>query len=58
LCASTRQVLECTAFVNPAGALSTVVMNRSEDAQPFVLCLGGQQVRAELPPRSIATFVS
>ena len=58
LCASNRQVLECTAFVNPAGALSTVVMNRSEDAQPFVLCLGGQQVRAELPPRSIATFVS
>lgn len=58
LCASNRQVLECTAFVNPDGALSTVVMNRSEDAQPFVLCLGGRQVRAELPPRSIATFVS
>jgi glucosylceramidase len=58
LCASNRQVLECTAFVNPDGALSTVVMNRSEDAQPFVLCLGGRQARAELPPRSIATFVS
>jgi O-glycosyl hydrolase len=33
-------------------------MNRSEEALAFALKLGAQQVRAELPPRAIATFLA
>jgi glucosylceramidase len=57
LCASSRQALECTAFVNPEGSLATVVMNATEEPAPFALRIGDRQAAAELPPRSIATFV-
>jgi glucosylceramidase len=59
LCAASKQALECSAFLNPDGSLVAVVMNRSEEAQAFALRLGAREdVRAELPPRSIATFVA
>ncbi|MBC7730628.1 MAG: glycoside hydrolase family 30 protein [Bacteriovorax sp.] len=58
LCAATTQSLEATAFVNPEGAVATVVMNRSEAAIGFALRCGGHTVRAELPPRSIATYLT
>ena len=57
LCAASKQALECTAFVNPDGSVATVVMNRSEDPRPFVLNVAGQRYLAELPPRSIATYI-
>jgi glucosylceramidase len=57
LCAATRQALECTAFVNPDESLVTVAMNRTEEAQAFRLVVAGDAVVAELPPRSIATWL-
>jgi glucosylceramidase len=57
LCAATRQALECTAFANPDGTLAVVVMNRTEAAQTFALRVGGAFHHAELPPRSIATYL-
>ena len=57
LCAASRQDLEATAFVNPDGSTATVVMNRSDAAIRFVLRIAGQDHRAELPPRAMATFV-
>jgi glucosylceramidase len=58
LCASTRQVLECTAFVNPDGTLAVVVMNRSETPLAFALRTESGFHRAELPARSIATYLT
>ncbi len=58
LCASSRQVLECTAFANPDGRLATVVMNRSEQPLRFDLIVDGQPWQAELPARAIATFLT
>ena len=57
LCAANRQVLECTAFVNPDASLATVVMNRSPQAVAFALCVDGQRLRVDLPARAITTCV-
>ncbi len=57
LCAGTREQLEATAFVNPDGTLAVVAMNRSEEALPFALAINGRQWAAELPARSISTFL-
>ena len=57
LCAATRQALEATAFVNPDGSLAVVAMNRTEQALPFALHVDGQAMQAELPPRSIASYL-
>lgn len=58
LCASTRQNLEATAFVNPDNSIATVVMNRTETTLRFALRVGESRMLAELPPRSIATYLS
>ncbi|MCE2914797.1 MAG: glucosylceramidase [Rubrivivax sp.] len=58
LCAATREALECTAFVNPAGRVAVVACNRGEDALPFTLTIDGVARAVELPPRSIATFLA
>jgi glucosylceramidase len=58
LCAASRQDLEATAFINPDGSLAVVVLNRTEAAIAFALRIGAQTVAAELPARSIATFVA
>jgi glucosylceramidase len=57
LCASTRDALEATAFVNPDGSRAVVAMNRQETALPFTLRLDGSTYGAALPPRSIASFL-
>ena len=58
LCAATQQKIEATAFVNLDGSCAVVAMNRSETAVRFNLRLDGQNREAELPARSIASFVS
>jgi glucosylceramidase len=58
LCAATLQVLEASAFINPAGSVATVVMNRSETAQRFELVVGAGSAVVELPPRSIVTVLA
>ena len=52
-----RQVLECTAFVNPDGAAVVVVMNRSDQPIHFDLRLGGLTYPTGLPPHSIASYL-
>ena len=58
LCAATSQDLEAAAFVNPDGSTATVVMNRTEEHRGFVVRSGSSYVSTELPPRSIATYLT
>jgi glucosylceramidase len=57
LCAASRTALECTAFVNPAGDIAIVVMNRLDNDQAFQIQLGGASYPTELPGHSIATYL-
>lgn len=56
LCASNKEVLECTAFVNLDGTVAVVVLNRSEQSHTFDVCTASKVWSAQLPPRSIATY--
>jgi glucosylceramidase len=58
LCTASRENLEAAAFVNPDGSVATVVMNRTEAAIRFDLRIGSATAVTELPPRSIATYMS
>lgn len=58
LCASTQREVEATAFVNPDTSTVAVATNRQGLAQHFALRVDNVSWRVELPPRSIATFVS
>lgn len=58
LCASTREALEATAFVNPDEGVVVVAMNRTEQPLPFSLnTVGGSKHQTVLPARSIATLL-
>jgi glucosylceramidase len=56
LCASTREAVECCAFLNADGSVAVVALNRSDS--PFVLSMGidGDVYPAELPGHAIATW--
>jgi glucosylceramidase len=58
LCAATREALDCTAFVNPDASVATVVLNRGDAAQHFVLRVGGHAFAAHLPGHALATFLA
>ncbi|WP_178023985.1 glycoside hydrolase family 30 protein [uncultured Paenibacillus sp.] len=49
--------LLATAFRNPDGSVAVVVQNESDEAQPFVLELGGEAAGETLPAHSIATYI-
>ena len=57
LCASQRRELEASAFVNLDGVIAVVAANRQDHALHFALKVDGRSSQAQLPPRSIATFV-
>ena len=57
LCASARHEVEATAFVNPDASTVVVATNRHGHALHFALRIDDAQWNAELPPRSIVTFV-
>jgi glucosylceramidase len=57
LCAATLQDIETTAFVNPDASIAVIAMNRTKHAIAFKLSTSGQCAIAELPPRSIATYL-
>jgi glucosylceramidase len=57
LCATTRDELEATAFLNPDGQIAVVVLNRSEEGIPFALKFGGAAALTESPARSIQTLL-
>jgi glucosylceramidase len=58
LCAASLQDLETTAFVNTDGTIAVVAMNRTHKAQRFELRIDGGRWLAELPARSIATYLA
>ena len=58
LCASARQDLEATAFVNPDGTTVVVASNRHEHALRIAMAIDGEWRDVALPLRSIATFVA
>ena len=54
---STADNLLTTAFLNQDGKIAVVVLNLSDQAQPFILCLGGKTTKASSPAHSIMTMV-
>jgi glucosylceramidase len=58
LCAASRQDLEATAFRNIDGSVAIVVLNRTEQPRRFVLRVDDAPCVADLPPRSIATYLA
>jgi glucosylceramidase len=55
--APSRSGLLSTAFVNPDGKVSVVVMNRSDKEVPYFLWVDGNAAEAKSPPHSIQTLV-
>lgn len=53
LCAANREALEATAFVNPDGSVATIVMNRSDHDQRFVLQQAGPAADAAAGPNAV-----
>ena len=58
LCATTRDALRATAFINPDGGLVVVAMNGTDEEMPLVLDLVDVHATATLPAHSIATYLS
>ena len=57
LCASAKQAVEATAFVNPDASTVVVATNQQDQPAHTVVCIDGAAWRVELPARSIATFL-
>ena len=57
-CSADCHDLESAAFLNPDDSVAVVVMNRSEREQRFTLSTGDHRTPAELPARSIATYLA
>ncbi|RSK33212.1 glycoside hydrolase family 30 protein [Hymenobacter metallilatus] len=55
--ASSRDVLQATAFLNTDGKVAVVVMNSTEKEQPFQLWIKGQAAQTTSQPHSIMTMV-
>lgn len=55
--APTRSSLLSTAFVNPDGKLATVVMNGSDAAVTYLLCIDGYAAEVTSPAHSMQTLV-
>jgi len=54
---SSTDELLTTAFLNPDGKIAVVVLNLSDQAQTFNLCLGGKSAKNTSPAHSIITLV-
>ena len=55
--ATSRSVLDATAFRNADGSLAVVVMNRSDEPQRYRLFVDRREVAVEIPARGIQTVV-
>jgi glucosylceramidase len=53
--ATSRSVLDATAFCNIDGTLAVVVMNRSDQPQRYRLFVDGRETAVEIPARAIQT---
>jgi glucosylceramidase len=56
-CSSNRDKLEATAFVNPDGKITTVVLNKSDDKLNYKLCIAGKATDLISLPHSIMTII-
>jgi glucosylceramidase len=54
---STLDQLLTTAFLNPDGKIAVVVMNASEESEPYYLWMDGKAARTTSPAHSIMTLV-
>src|ERR1019366_956350 len=54
---STADKLLTTAFLNQDGKIAVIVLNLSNQAQPFILWLGGKATRTSSPAHSIITLM-
>jgi glucosylceramidase len=54
---STADRLLTTAFLNQDGKIAIIVLNLSDQAQPFILWLGGKTTKTSSPAHSIMTMV-
>jgi glucosylceramidase len=57
LCSSNKEDLEATAFLNPDGKASVVVLNRTDTQRLFCLNLAGLETTGMLPAHSIGTYI-
>jgi glucosylceramidase len=55
--ATSRSVLDATAFRNGDGSLAVVVMNRSDQPQRYRLFVDRREVAVEIPARALQTIV-
>ncbi len=56
-CSTNRDKLQATAFVNPDGKLVVVLLNLSDDALEYRLCIAGKAAAATSLPHSIMTLI-
>jgi glucosylceramidase len=56
--ASSRSVLETTAFRNPDGSIAVVVLNKTEEAQKYRLFIDKVEVTVDIPARAIQTVLA
>lgn len=56
-CASNRDSLEATGFINPDGTLVSVVLNQKDDDITFWLQVHGKSVETQAPAHSITTYI-
>jgi glucosylceramidase len=57
LCASTRQDLQVTAFINPDASLAVVALNLTDQPHVYSLEVAGAEHAGQLPAHSLATHV-
>jgi glucosylceramidase len=56
-CSPSRSALIATAFINPDGKVSVVVMNKSDKEVPYFLWIDGKAAETKCLPHSIQTVV-
>jgi glucosylceramidase len=54
---SSTDKLQTTAFLNPDGKIAVVVLNLSDEAQPFNFSVNGKSAKSTSPAHSIITLV-
>ncbi|MEI8341605.1 MAG: glycoside hydrolase family 30 protein [Verrucomicrobiota bacterium] len=57
LCSTNKEDLEATAFINPDGKTTVVVLNRTELQRLFCLNFAGIETTGMLPAHSIGTYI-
>ncbi len=54
---ATTDNLLTTAFINPDGKIAVIVMNQTDQDQPFFLCMNDQAAKSDSPAHSIMTVL-